>query len=597
MSTDQVSITTYNCFANEKNNNLNQSADLVRPVNTRIRDCIQRVASLKSDVVCVQGLSADHADQFLRGMTLNGYQGVYEQFDSKPDGIATFYLHSKFKEASKEVLSYEDGHGKKALFLHLTTHAGALLDVANTQLQEGGKQNQAVVCLEIQKLTAKVGQATHPTLVCGSLNFTPLDPRFTLMENHLSDSLEGQRVPTTKQGTNRLRLDYIWHPKSLKPARARVDGSFKPFKKNGSVVPQEPSNHLPVIASFNIPLPSAIQPLQNSSDADSAISLQKTLNQAFKQAKELWNQQQGEFTPLLHREIACLARDVKELSALLTLLPSSFVNPVLRHPYYNNQPSHSNSPSLLWDLFDQFNATYRSQLPHLPDIYMALAPLFSTLLTDADQLSKSQQNPDLLAILTNLIQTRIPTGFVQELFLKAIEPETRVILTCENVPSGQDLYIRGDQAGLSWSCGVKLERRDWKTFVFRTKRPFTKEMEFKLLLNDDHTRWEEGPNHKVSCQEKLSLTPNFASIQQKTVIEITFPTTAGKNLYISGNGPLGNWDQKIPLISADNHKHFLDLDGSFPDFEYKIRLDEAWESGENRKSRCGEKQVISSLSF
>lgn len=77
----------------------------------------------------------------------------------------------------------------------------------------------------------------------------------------------------------------------------------------------------------------------------------------------------------------------------------------------------------------------------------------------------------------------------------------------------------------------------------------------------------------------------------KTHIEISErDVPPGKKLFISGTGPLGNWDKLIPMEFTEAHTWiFLDEGKVAPlTFEYKLRLDDgSWEMGENRIAQAG----------
>lgn len=71
---------------------------------------------------------------------------------------------------------------------------------------------------------------------------------------------------------------------------------------------------------------------------------------------------------------------------------------------------------------------------------------------------------------------------------------------------GNTLYLRGDGAGLSWSCGVSLVSQSANEWVWEVPST-TGDFEYKLLINDVH--WSEGSNF-VAKKGKLSVvTPVF----------------------------------------------------------------------------------------
>lgn len=71
---------------------------------------------------------------------------------------------------------------------------------------------------------------------------------------------------------------------------------------------------------------------------------------------------------------------------------------------------------------------------------------------------------------------------------------------------GNELYIRGDGAGLNWTKGAKLKNIDSTTWIWETDRPFT-HCYVKILINDDH--YENGENHLIKHGAHVTYTPAF----------------------------------------------------------------------------------------
>jgi endonuclease/exonuclease/phosphatase family metal-dependent hydrolase len=631
---ETVSVATYNCLANEYLNywdgklNYEQIAYKNQPQFDLLKqaDIITRLSKLNADIVCLQELSAKNLHSFILQMNHLGYVGSYEQFEGKPDGIAIFYKNNKFTEARQEVLPYQDGTGRKALFLHLKTPQGATAHICSTHLQ-GGERNRGIAHQQIQKLIQKVSLIGSHVIVCGDFNFTPSDPRFQEMNKYLADVLNGRGIPTSMNGTTQLRLDYIWHTASQPPLSASVSGNLQKFMTR-----EEPSDHIPLIASFrlNVPMPLSNQvgltirnpfqgmdPLsvsekvifdsfneymqwlavsQTTYDKYSAI-----LEEKIKTADAFQRQQKGQFLTELFREIVFDAEDAGEVVLLCDSFARALI-PSNTHFFINDQP-FINTPSFGWTLFDRFNQLFHSQIGDRSGAYEALVPYFSQLLLNADGLKKTQGG-DFISHLADQIEN-LPAGYAKNLFLEVISPyrpaETVIRVQCKDVPSDQDLFIRGNSAGLSWTKGTQLKRIDWQTWEFRTSNAIQGELEYKLLVNDDNSKWEEGTNHKIAQGKKDEVQVAFNSSTlpplQKTIIEVNFPVPSGRTLALSGNGPLGNWDRKVPLKNLGNNKWFLTFDGQFPGFEYKFRLDDSWEQGNNHQLECNKKEQISSIQF
>ena len=69
-----------------------------------------------------------------------------------------------------------------------------------------------------------------------------------------------------------------------------------------------------------------------------------------------------------------------------------------------------------------------------------------------------------------------------------------------------NLYIRGEGAGLSWDHGVMLKNVGPDEWVWETSLPFN-ECEFKALLNDQ--QYEDGGNHHLDGGIWLQYSPHF----------------------------------------------------------------------------------------
>jgi ATP/maltotriose-dependent transcriptional regulator MalT len=75
-----------------------------------------------------------------------------------------------------------------------------------------------------------------------------------------------------------------------------------------------------------------------------------------------------------------------------------------------------------------------------------------------------------------------------------------------DVGFGNQLYIRGEGAGLSWDKGVLLENKSAYEWVFETAKANSK-IEYKFLINDE--LWAEGLNQVALGGAASSSTPNF----------------------------------------------------------------------------------------
>lgn len=83
--------------------------------------------------------------------------------------------------------------------------------------------------------------------------------------------------------------------------------------------------------------------------------------------------------------------------------------------------------------------------------------------------------------------------------------KTRVTIK-HNVGFGNQLYIRGKGANLSWEKGVLLKNVKPDEWMWETDTNFTS-CEFKILINDKD--YEKGENHQIPYGASVAYTPHF----------------------------------------------------------------------------------------
>lgn len=82
---------------------------------------------------------------------------------------------------------------------------------------------------------------------------------------------------------------------------------------------------------------------------------------------------------------------------------------------------------------------------------------------------------------------------------------TRITIRYDAGPNN-NLYIRGEGAGLSWDHGVLLKNIGPDEWIWETSLPFN-ECEFKVVLNDQ--QYEVGENHHLDSGIWLQYSPHF----------------------------------------------------------------------------------------
>jgi hypothetical protein len=83
---------------------------------------------------------------------------------------------------------------------------------------------------------------------------------------------------------------------------------------------------------------------------------------------------------------------------------------------------------------------------------------------------------------------------------------TRIIARVD-VGFGNQLYIRGENGGLDWERGIKMENVSAYEWRFTTHYP-AKSIEFKFLINDE--LWSEGENLTVTAGKESISSPTFS---------------------------------------------------------------------------------------
>ena len=74
---------------------------------------------------------------------------------------------------------------------------------------------------------------------------------------------------------------------------------------------------------------------------------------------------------------------------------------------------------------------------------------------------------------------------------------------------GNDLYIRGEGAGLSWETGALMKNVENDVWVWTTNETAKGAISFKFLLNDSTDHWSLGDNLSASTGETTTTTPYF----------------------------------------------------------------------------------------
>lgn len=110
-----------------------------------------------------------------------------------------------------------------------------------------------------------------------------------------------------------------------------------------------------------------------------------------------------------------------------------------------------------------------------------------------------------VATLPNKLQQRSQLLFQSRAFKKQTQILTRITV-CIDVGFSNELYLRGEGAGLSWDKGVPLKNIKSDVWYWESKEHFG-ECFFKVLINDEI--YEKGLNHKIKSGMTKEYFPHF----------------------------------------------------------------------------------------
>ena len=91
----------------------------------------------------------------------------------------------------------------------------------------------------------------------------------------------------------------------------------------------------------------------------------------------------------------------------------------------------------------------------------------------------------------------------------AAHPESgvTVVVAKYDVGHGNNMFIRGEGAGLSWDAGIQMENAGNDVWVWTTNDASQTPVSFKFLINDES--WSIGDNMSAPVGETTTLYPSF----------------------------------------------------------------------------------------
>jgi len=91
--------------------------------------------------------------------------------------------------------------------------------------------------------------------------------------------------------------------------------------------------------------------------------------------------------------------------------------------------------------------------------------------------------------------------------LKTTTQKTSVVKVKYDTGFNNQLYIRGEGAGLSWEKGLAMTNSGSTDWMWETKDKFSN-CSFKVLINDE--TFENGENHNLQYGSNTQVIPNFS---------------------------------------------------------------------------------------
>jgi len=101
------------------------------------------------------------------------------------------------------------------------------------------------------------------------------------------------------------------------------------------------------------------------------------------------------------------------------------------------------------------------------------------------------------------VETKVPVSG------KRADSVVTVIVAKYDAGFGNNLYIRGEGAGLSWDAGALMKNVENDVWVWTTNEMTEGVISFKFLLNDNTETWSAGDNLSASAGETTTITPSF----------------------------------------------------------------------------------------
>lgn len=220
---------------------------------------LQRIAGLGADVLCLQEVEQDAFDTVAERLRPAGYAGqLARKQRGQPDGCAVFVRPGAVALREARTLVYDDEGQEPLGFVALLValaYEGRTVGVATTHLKWDPPDTPAAERRGLQQIRQLLAQrdtllpGCAAWVLCGDFNAPPESAVADLVRAAgFLDAYAGRSDQNTYNRHQDLkRIDYLFHTQTLRAEAAAV-----PIIEASTPLPspQEPSDHLPVMASF-----------------------------------------------------------------------------------------------------------------------------------------------------------------------------------------------------------------------------------------------------------------------------------------------------------------------------------------------------------
>jgi mRNA deadenylase 3'-5' endonuclease subunit Ccr4 len=225
----------------------------------RVPAVARRLRALGADLLCLQEVERSTFATYAAHLALAGYNGRHAQRpDGRPDGCVIFLRGPMSAWRSHVVIDLDDDGAprrtRRIAQMACVDVGGRRLGIVNAHLEWDAPDTPADLQIAPRQV-ARLLAARAPVddcagwIVCGDFNATPESPAVHAIRSAGLTASHGDRPPPTCNANRHARaIDYLFHDAALvaSPRAMRPLAADAPLPG-----PDEPSDHLPVVAAFS----------------------------------------------------------------------------------------------------------------------------------------------------------------------------------------------------------------------------------------------------------------------------------------------------------------------------------------------------------